>query len=98
MKDSLEALEKEGDKDFKSLQRSIEGWSKSFTDTLADMLQGKKTFSDLIDSITNDIARINIQRGITLPTINSLLGMPGSSNLGLIGGMFSGGGSLLGGR
>jgi hypothetical protein len=92
MEDQLDSLAKKGNKDFESLKRAVEGWGRSFTDTLADMLQGKKTFSDLIDSIINDILRISIQRSITDPFVNALFGDPNKPrDSGMLGGILGGG-------
>jgi hypothetical protein len=90
MEDSLDSLAKKGNKDFESLKRSVEKWGDSFTDAMADFVQGKNTFSDVIDSILSDIAKISIKKGITDPILNSLFGDPNKArDQGLIGGFLN---------
>jgi hypothetical protein len=71
--ESISDLADEGANDFKDLQREIEGFSRNAADALTDFLtDGEADFSDFVDSVLNDLARLAIKRNITDPLFKGL--------------------------
>lgn len=73
--DGLEALDKfkeKGKDSFEELKDAINGWGNEFTSVMADsVMSGKLSFKDLANSIIRDLLRIQIQKSITKPLIES---------------------------
>ena len=68
----------------------IRSWGDQFTDTFVDgITKGKFAFKDFANSILNDLLRISIQRSITQPLMESLLG-DSKKGGGLLSGLFGG--------
>ncbi len=53
---------------FESLRQSIEGWGRDSAEAIVDFaLTGKSSFSDMVDSMLADLARMMVQQNITGP-------------------------------
>ena len=53
---------------FESLRQSIEGWGRDSAEAIVDFaLTGKSSFSDMVDSMLADLARMVVQQNITGP-------------------------------
>ena len=53
---------------FESLRQSIEGWGRDSAEAIVDFaLTGKSSFSDMIDSMLADLARMLVQQNVTGP-------------------------------
>lgn len=75
------------------IEFAVQGWGRSFTNTLADAVEtGKVQVSDLVQSILRDLLRLQIQRSITKPLFDALSGSLGNISTQLWGGGGSGGG------
>ncbi len=69
----------------------MQSWGQKFTDTFVDgIMKGKFAFKDFANSILQDMLRISIQRSITEPLMNSLLGSSKTGSTGLFSGLFGG--------
>lgn len=78
--DAMNALREKGKDTFADLTRAIEGWGRKATDTFIEFaFKGKATFSDLVSSILQDIARIMVQRNIMGPLMNAIFPMAKTS-------------------
>lgn len=82
-KDTFGDLSNDGNKALRDLQNAVEGWGRSFSQTIADsVLEGKLEFEDFaraIKSIVRDVLAKVIQRNIAEPLISA-----GTSALGNI--------------
>jgi hypothetical protein len=88
--ESISNLADEGAKDFKDLQREIEGFSRNSANELSDFLaDGEDDFSDFVDSVLKNLARLAIKRNITDPLFKGLEGIFGGGDSGSGGGFFS---------
>lgn len=81
---------------FESLRQSIEGWGRDSAEAIVDFaLTGKSSFSDMVDSMLADLARMMVQQNITGPLAQvvstmDFAGMFGFAN----GGVMTGAGPL----
>ena len=83
----------EGVEAFKELERAIEGWGKASADAFVEFaFTGKGSFSDMVQSILKDMAKMIVYQNVMKPMASSISDSIGSS--GGIGGFFS---SLFGG-
>lgn len=90
---------KEVEDQFDSLRQAIEGWGKASAEAIVDFaLTGKSSFSDMVDSMLADIARMLVYRNITAPLASAVGGMDwgsiGASMAGFFG--FAQGGVMTG--
>ena len=67
---------KEVEDQFDSLRQAIEGWGKASAEAIVDFaLTGKSSFSDMVDSMLSDLARMLVYRNITGPLASAVGGM-----------------------
>jgi len=82
-KDSIKGLKDLGDtgKDvFTELKQTIEGWGRDSADAITKFaLTGEMTFSDMVDSMIQDLIRMMIYQKITGPLFSSISGLFGSA-------------------
>jgi len=77
--DQLDGIKEKGKDTFKELADAIQGWGRQATDAFVDFAFGAKgSFSDLVNSILKDLARMMIQKNITTPLFNAISGSVGS--------------------
>lgn len=96
-KDAFKDLADSGNKGLRDLQFAVEGWGRSFSNTLADAaIAGKLSFEDLgnfAKGVFRDILAMTVQRNIADPLIKA-----GASALGgIFGGTTGGGGGTFSG-
>ena len=61
---------------FESLRQSIEGWGRDSAEAIVDFaLTGKSSFSDMIDSMLADLARMLVQQNVTGPLAQVVSGL-----------------------
>lgn len=84
---------------FGDLRDTIQDWSRSTTEAFLDLaFKGKASFTDLINSMLRDLARLAIQRNVTGPLFGALggwingLGNPSTTSTSAGDGAFSTGG------
>ena len=83
--DDFDEIGKKGADTMADLKSAIEGWGRQATDTFVDFaFTGKASFKDLVNSILQDIARMLIQKTIMAPLMNSIGGMFGFANGGIM--------------
>lgn len=74
---------------FKELERAIEGWGKASADAFVEFaFTGKASFSDMVNSILKDMAKMIVYQNVTSPIAKSISG--GIESAGGIGGFLSG--------
>jgi len=74
-KEDLDSTLKDGEDNFKKLQQTIEGWGRDSADAITDFaLEGKASFSDMINSMIKDLLRMMIYQNITGPLFGSISG------------------------
>lgn len=60
---------------FESLRQSIEGWGRDSAEAIVDFaLTGKSSFSDMVDSMLADLARMVVQQNVTSPLAKAVQG------------------------
>lgn len=79
---------------FKDLEDAINGWGKNSADAFVDFaMTGEASFSDLVDSIIQDIMRMLVYESLLKPMFGSLSLSGGGAGAGLgsmLGGLFGG--------
>jgi hypothetical protein len=95
-----------GKTEFDDLKNAIDGFAQDGADAMADFIFGTKgNFSDMVNSMLKDLARLALQRSLFDPLVKGLgasFDEGGGGILGWIGGMFGGGraqgGNVQGGK
>ena len=65
-KEDLDSTLKDGEDKFKKLQQTIEGWGRDSADAIVKFARtGEMSFSDMIDSMIDDLLRMMIYQNIT---------------------------------
>jgi phage-related minor tail protein len=83
----LDSAQKKTEQTFRTLENAVKGFGDRFTDTFTEMVTtGKASFSDLANSIIQDLIRITMYTTVTKPLSNWLVGGITS----LAGGLFGG--------
>lgn len=94
-------LDKEADKEkdqFDDLKRVIEGWGRDSTDAIVKFCRtGEMSFSNMIDSMIDDLLRMVIQEQIMSPLFKGISQGIGGLAGGFISGLFGGGSAPVGG-
>lgn len=87
--DEEQRLVEESKKGFEDLERAIDGYARNASSAMADFIFGTKgSFSDMVNSMLKDLARLALQKSIFDPLV---AGISGSlSGEGGIGGFFKG--------
>lgn len=82
-----------GKTDIDDLLSAIDGFAKNAASAMADFIFGTQTsFTEMVNSMLKDIARLVLQKGLTEPIGDFITGSIPSSGFGnLLGGIFSGG-------
>lgn len=72
-KDFAKEIEKDQTDALRAIEFAVQGWGRSFTDTIVEMVKtGKMQISDLVSSILTDMARLAVQQTITKPLFDGL--------------------------
>lgn len=72
-KDFAKEIERDQTEALRAIEFAVQGWGRSFTDTIVEMVKtGKMQISDLVSSILTDMARLAIQQTITKPLFDGL--------------------------
>jgi hypothetical protein len=72
-REALVETTKTGEESFDRLERAIEGWGRSSADAFVDFARtGKASFSDLVDSIINDLMRMMVYKAIFGPMFGAI--------------------------
>jgi len=80
IKESLESIANKGEDSFDKLKQTIEGWGRDSADAITKFaLTGEMTFSDMVDSMIQDLIRMMIYQKITGPLFGSISGLFGGS-------------------
>lgn len=95
-----------GKDQFEELKNAIDGFSRNAADAMTDFIFGTKgSFSDMVNSMLKDLARLALQRSLFDPLVNGLTSSLSSDSGGFGGflsGLFSGGraqgGNVQGGK
>lgn len=95
-----------GKDQFEELKNAIDGFSRNAADAMTDFIFGTKgSFSDMVNSMLKDLARLALQRSLFDPLVNGLTASFSSDSGGFGGflsGLFSGGraqgGNVQGGK
>ena len=96
-KEDLDSTLKDGEDNFKKLQQTIEGWGRDSADAITDFaLEGKASFSDMINSMIKDLLRMMIYQNITGPIFSGISSYLGGFSL--FGGGKAQGGAVSPGR
>ena len=99
--DEFDSLGEKGKDTMKELTQVVEAWGSRATDTFLDFaFKGKASFSDLVNSILRDLARMMLQQNVMAPLFNAISGSAGGWLRGLFsfdGGGYTGRGSRSGG-
>ncbi len=75
--------------EFEDLKRAIEGWGRDSAEAIVDFaLTGKSSFSDMVDSMLADLARMMVQQNITGPLAQAAQGINWGSVGSTVAGMF----------
>lgn len=100
--DAFNKVKDSGTDAFKELQQAIEGWGKASADAFVEFaFTGKASFSDMVNSILKDLAKMIVYQNITSPLAKGL--SKSVEDSGGVGGFFSnlfgsfGGGRATGG-
>jgi len=76
IKESLESIANKGEDSFDKLKQTIEGWGRDSADAITKFaLTGEMTFSDMVDSMIQDLIRMMIYQKITGPLFGSISGL-----------------------
>lgn len=90
--DAITKLTDDGKDKFKDLERAIDGWGKASADAFVEFaFTGKTSFSDMVQSILKDMAKMIVYQNVTSPIAKGI--SKSIEDSGGIGGFFS---SLLG--
>jgi hypothetical protein len=85
--DEEQRLVEDSKKGFEDLERAIDGYAKSASAAMTDFIFGSKSsFSDMVNSMLKDLARLALQKSIFDPLVEGISGSLGGS--GGIGGFF----------
>ena len=80
IKESLESIANKGEDSFDKLKQTIEGWGRDSANAITKFaLTGEMTFSDMVDSMIQDLIRMMIYQKITGPLFSSISGLFGSA-------------------
>jgi len=80
IKESLGSIANKGEDSFGKLKQTIEGWGRDSADAITKFaLTGEMTFSDMVDSMIQDLIRMMIYQKITGPLFGSISGLFGSA-------------------
>lgn len=84
----------EGTDAMKELQRAVEGWGKASADAFVEFaFTGKTSFSDMVQSILKDLAKMVVYQNVTKPLAAGISDNIGSGGFGaFFKGLFGGGG------
>lgn len=68
-------LKEQGKSDLAELQQAVEGWGKASADAIVQFaFTGKTSFSGMIDSMLQDLAKMVVYKSITQPLFNAIGG------------------------
>jgi flagellar hook-basal body complex protein FliE len=85
--DEEQRLVEDSKKGFEDLERAIDGYAKNASAAMTDFIFGSKSsFSDMVNSMLKDLARLALQKSIFDPLVEGISGSLGGS--GGIGGFF----------
>lgn len=103
MGEAVKAFAEESKGELSELQKAVEGWGKSSADAIVEFaMTGKSSFSDMVNSMLSDLARMLVYRNITAPLASAVGGMDfgsiGSAIAGMFGGARASGGPVSAGK
>ena len=83
--DDFDALGKKGEDTMADLKSAIEGWGRQAADTFVEFaFTGKATFTDFVNSVLKDIARMLIYKTVTKPLFDAIGSTFGFANGGIM--------------
>jgi len=101
--DRLMPMGEESKAELSELQKAVEGWGKSSADAIVEFaMTGKSSFSDMVNSMLADLARMMVYRNITARLASAVgdmdFGSIGSAIAGMFGGARATGGPVSAGK
>jgi len=101
--DRLMPMGEESKAELSELQKAVEGWGKSSADAIVEFaMTGKSSFSDMVNSMLADLARMMVYRNITARLASAVgdmdFGSIGSAIAGMFGGARASGGPVSAGK
>lgn len=99
--ENFDKLSEKGKDSMSELTQAVEAWGSRATDAFIDFaFTGKATFSDLVNSMLKDLARMMLQKNVTTPIFDAISSSAGGWFKGLFsfdGGGYTGSGARSGG-